>query len=834
MHQRPFSSFQLRPINQFFWLALLAMILSLPILHADEIKVVEAGKAVAEIVVGEDATRVPKFAAKELQLYLQKISGAEVPIVSEPTAGTPVQVYVGKSRFTNEKDLKTEDLKFGAYRMASGNDWIALLGPDKDFEPIEPWGRSKSKTETKRVNEEFDKISGDTFWNNFRMLYARKHDNLGVWDYDDMGTLNAVYKFLRDLGVRWYAPGEIGEVVPEMTDISFPAKTNQEVIPDFPVRRISYFHSNMGKPELTLWNLRLGANYAQELLGVTALGHGIKFVIMRDEMKAKHPEMYALWGGERATGHKGGQGAPRLGSKLLKEKHLKYAATVFDHFKEPLISLDVVDGFSGRISEDDRDQATPERGWKGSMSDYYWGYVNSVASELYKSYPDRLVSGLLYSAYSLPPEKIETMSPNLMVIDTRHRSRLGNPRIREESRDLRKAWLKKLPSGKYMTWDYYLQAWPARNPGPPAYYPRLIAEDLKELKGVSLGDSIEVYDRRPNEELGFDEFAINHLNIYVTSRLWWDADLDIDAVLQDYYDNYYGPASAQMKAFIEFSESNWMTMKRDADQIAEAFALLETARKAAPQDSMYAERIDRIRQYMEPLVSLQAELKIGRQNIPEALASRREVEKLTFDGQLNDPFWEGVSSHSFKELKDGGVPKFASDFKVAVGTDGMLYLGIRCEDPDMAHLNSPSKDDGDAAIWSGDFVEILIETPVHSYYQICVGPAGNIMDIDRGDGINDGWKSGAEVRVHHGEKEWTIEMRIPPAGAMAAELDPNTGISGDLPTQDAPWYINVCRARARGVTLDLSAWSPTGGSFHKPVPQAQKAFGRLVSEPDNE
>jgi len=834
MQQKPLPFFPMRPLSQLIWRSSLAVILSLPILSADEIKVVEGGKPVAEIVVGEDATRVPIFAAKELQVYLSKISGVTLPIVREPTPGTPSQIYVGKSRFTNERKLKTEGLKYGGYRMASGTNWIALLGPDKDFEPIEPWGRSKSKEETKRVNEEFDKISGDTFWNNFRMLYARKHDDLGVWDYDDMGTLNAVYEFLRGLGVRWYAPGEIGEVVPKMTDISFPAKTNNETKPDFPVRRISYFYDFLGKPELTLWNLRLGANYAQDLLGVTQLGHGIKFVIMRDEMKAKHPEMYALWGGERATGHKGGQGAPRLGSKLLKEKHLKYAETVFDHFKEPMISLDVVDGFSGRISEDDRDQATPERGWRGSMSDYYWGYVDSVASELYKSHPDRLVSGLLYGAYTFPPEKIETMSPNLMVIDTRHRSRLGNPQIRKESRDLRAAWLKKLPSGKYMTWDYYLQAWPARNPGPPAYYPRLIAEDLKELKGVSLGDSIEVYDRRPDEEIGFDEFAINHLNIYVTSRLWWNADLDIAELLQDYYDNYYGPASAQMKAFIEFSESNWGTMNKDADKISEAFALLETAQKAAPKDSIYAERIARVRQYMEPLVSRQAELKIGRQNVPEARAQRREAGKFAFDGQLNDPFWEGVSSQSFQQIKDGGPPQFASEFKAAIGTDGMLYLGIRCEDPDMAHLNSPSKADGDSAIWSGDFLEILIETPDHSYYQICVGPAGNIMDIDRSEGLNDQWKSGAEVRVHHGAKEWTIEMRIPPAGAMAAELDANTGISGDLPTEDDPWYINVCRARVRGVEVDLSAWSPTGGSFHKPVPQAQKAFGRLVSEPANE
>lgn len=59
-----------------------------------------------------------------------------------------------------------------------------------------------------------------------------------------------------------------------------------------------------------------------------------------------------------------------------------------------MLSRDVVDGFSYRISEEDSSQATPERGWAGSMSDYVWGYVDAVARELYKSHPDRMVSGL--------------------------------------------------------------------------------------------------------------------------------------------------------------------------------------------------------------------------------------------------------------------------------------------------------------------------------------------------------------------------------------------------------------------------------------------------------
>ena len=78
-----------------------------------------------------------------------------------------------------------------------------------------------------------------------------------------------------------------------------------------------------------------------------------------------------MWDGKRATDHKEA-GAPCLASEELFEKHLKYARAVFDHYREPMISLDIVDGYGHGICECDRcrDKATPERGREGSMSDY--------------------------------------------------------------------------------------------------------------------------------------------------------------------------------------------------------------------------------------------------------------------------------------------------------------------------------------------------------------------------------------------------------------------------------------------------------------------------------
>ena len=192
------------PLKAIASLVLWSRIISLVSLQqsmAAEAFLIQSGTSCSEIVVSETPARMTKLAAKELQTSLDKISGVKVSIVTRPTDGR-MHMFVGKSSYTSKLNLTTDGLENGAFRMASGTDWIALLEPDEDFVPIEPWGRIRTVSEQSRVNLEFDKITGDTFWNHFGYIYTRYHRDLDVWDYDDAGTLNAVYEFLRSLGMR--------------------------------------------------------------------------------------------------------------------------------------------------------------------------------------------------------------------------------------------------------------------------------------------------------------------------------------------------------------------------------------------------------------------------------------------------------------------------------------------------------------------------------------------------------------------------------------------------------------------------------------------------------
>jgi hypothetical protein len=800
-------------------------------LQAADTFLVENGHPVAEIVIAEKPARMTKLAAKELQSTLLKMTGATLPIASERTAGKKA-IFVGMSRFTEDLGLSTKELKHGAFRMASGKDWLALLGADKDFVPIEPWGRKRDKNESARVNAEWDKITGDAFWNTASELYQLYHPELDVWMTDDAGTFNAVNEFLRGLGCRWFAPGEIGEVVPKVATIALP-QVDRTVTPDFGMRRFVYYTQHIGIGDRALWNLRLGVNFGAEIAGFPQMCHGVKFVIMREEMKQAHPEMYLLTDGKRVTAD---AGMPNLLSPLLFEKQVKHIRAMFDHFQEPMHNIDLVDGYSGRISDDPawEAQQTPERGWSGAMSDHVFGYLNRVALEVQRSHPDRLVSALAYGAYTQPPEKIEKFSPNLALIDVGHRQEFWEESKWNERKQWRAEWLKKLASGKYITWDFSTNARPEQA-GRPVYYTKQISRDLRELKGVSMGEQVEIYAHPEGKEpsFGYHDLAIEHFNLYVTARLYWDANQDVNAMLADYCASYYGPAAAAMKAFIIHAEANWMHMNTDAAKIGESFDLLAKAKAAADPASLPGRRIQQIADTMKPLEALRVQLSRKRETdldyraLETVNTGAKPLGSKPLDGNVDKAYWSTVRIAPLIKLRpQDPQPKCNSSFQIQ-RQGSTLHIGIVCLEPDMKGLQSSTTKNDYPKLLEGDHITLLIETPSRSYYEISINPAGAVYDLDHasgGKGVD--WTSGAQVAVHRGADRWSIEMRLPIVGAEAFTLDPTKGIDGAQPKDLFPWHFNVGRTRVRDGKFERTAFSPTGKDDFHVTEKFAKLWGR--------
>jgi hypothetical protein len=116
-----------------------AFSLSITQVNAEDRFLVVEGEANAEIIISESPGRSTRLAAAELQTYVAKISGARLPIRADPSADVPVQIYVGESTHAAKLGVTADRLEHGAYRIASGEKWLALIGDDTDFTPNEPW-----------------------------------------------------------------------------------------------------------------------------------------------------------------------------------------------------------------------------------------------------------------------------------------------------------------------------------------------------------------------------------------------------------------------------------------------------------------------------------------------------------------------------------------------------------------------------------------------------------------------------------------------------------------------------------------------------------------------
>jgi hypothetical protein len=790
-----------------------------------EAYLVKDGRPQAEIVIAADPPRTVRLAARELQTYVAKISGARLPIATAPDANVPVQVYVGRSRHTDDLGIAADGLSDGAYRIVSGKGRLVLIGRDTDFTPIEPWARSHSHWASGKVLEQWDALTGARWGNPMSRMYkeysgrahgfgkppaepADESDTVHVWSFDERGSFNAVCALLRRLGVRWYMPGELGEVVPRRPTIPLP-EVDETVRPDFALRRFNV-RFRIQPREVRMWAMRLGMRSPYGL----QVAHGLATLTDRREMMDAHPEYYALYGDKRDTQAEKKNNQLCLSSDGLFDETVRYVRTLFDHYQMDVVSVMPPDGFTA-ICQCPRCKGkdTPDRGYRGRLSDYVWQFVNRVAKEVGRTHPEKEVLCCAYGAYTQPPLAIETLEPNVRVcIVGGRRPRADRPEEREAVRDLRQAWIEKTdnPILIFENYPFTHRGWYL-----PAYQPHVLGESINAVKGLCDGEDIWLSLIHDLDAPGY-----NHFPVYFTARMYWGGkERDVDALFNEYCHLFYGPATDEMQTFFTYCEANWREMDKEKPKADRALALFAAAQAKAEAGSVYARRLAVIADFLRALEDRSAQLAKARQRADvRQMRMWRDAESVRIDGRLDDEFWRTCPRRAeghLKDLRTGRKPRFPTSFKVAWGREA-VYVAIRCRDAKGDPVNVTTKRHDDPALWMGDCVEILPETEQHAYYQIAVNPAGAVCDLDRG-ASRDGWyqwSAQAEVATHVGEDEWTVEVRIP---VVEESNDPLHQVVGRKPLKSLPWYFNVCRQRVREEGTEWSAFSPTGEkTFHVP------------------
>ncbi|MDB5336408.1 MAG: hypothetical protein JWN70_2027, partial [Planctomycetaceae bacterium] len=557
---------------------------------AAELSLTRDGQPQAEIILAENPPRSTRLAAHELQVYVEKISGAKLPIVTQPSGVQPVKIYIGQSSHTDRLKITADGLRQGAYRIVSGADWLVLIGDDADFTPIEPWAKHNGEIVNGKTQREWEKLTGAQWGIPNILMYKnriRLPGNIGqptaqagtvkplpldLWCYDERGSFNAVNGFLERLGVRWYLPGELGEIVPTLKTIPLP-KIDETVRPDFALRRFSFRFAATNGYESAMWSMRLRMRDPFDIQDA----HGMDTMTHRDEIFAAHPEWFALYGGKR--NYAPGQTNNHLcySNEELFQETVRYVRAQFDHYKTDMVSIMPPDGYTSMCQCPlCAGKDSPERDNRGLLSDYVWGFVNRVAKEVGKTHPDKKILNCAYGIYTLPPLKIAKLEPNVVVSIVGGRQPLNSkPQQQAEFRQLREAWVAKTenPIIIFENYPFIDRGWYL-----PAYLPHVLGDSINATKGLSQGEDISLTTQN------FDTVGIgfNHFMVYFTAKMYWGGkEQNADAIFREYCRLFYGPAEKEMHSFFTYCELNWQEMEKDKTKVDTALELFSAAQKKA-------------------------------------------------------------------------------------------------------------------------------------------------------------------------------------------------------------------------------------------------------------
>jgi hypothetical protein len=777
------------------------------------VTLVQDGKPNGVIVTSADAPDSVRLAASELQHYIEKVSGARLPIQNEPLAAHEpgVNVFIGESAFTRALGLRLDGLPGDGFRLEARDHWLAILGRDYRGRPItglrNPWLPVE-------------------VWNSRLKLGA----------FGEAGTLHGVYQFLEKYcDIRWYMPGDIGEIIPRMNTIDVPAIQFQKW-PAFEYR-FSWFAQSEDSDADTLWYHRsgFGGEYVAQIID------SFHFFLKYQEA---HPDYFALIGGKRdftnLSAIAGGGNLCLSNPEVLRQ----WIADINEYFdRNPEQRIFPVAPNDGLVKICEcagcQAQVVPAMGDTGKFSNYIWNFINQVAAGVAAKHPDKFVGCLAYEAYSDPPSNLARLHPNVAVMICRNRLTQFYPDLRARQASQLARWHKL--SDHLYAWDYYLTCWAPWN-GFPLVAPHLIAADIKSLQGVIKGEFIQAEswpDGHAVSPAHMDQPAMQHLNLYVTGKLYWDPELDVDRLLNEYYERFYGPAKDEMKAFWSMAEAIYtrpplekspvnlypdpvnLYAREDLDQLA---AMLARARAKTSADSIYARRVELVSAEFLP-----AKQRLSKPLVSAALqiAVPGPTENLHFGAGLAGSTWENVAP-LFLVSNEGTAPGFNTHAYVAWDKENLYFLFANYE-PQMDHLVArapgPGQPDLDN-IWADDSIEIFLSpnpSERTKCYQFIVNARGARWDGSYGFGagaspvVNPAWNSHFEAVTKWQPNRWLAEVKIPLR---------DVGLT--VPVAGRTIALNLYRNRnCDGEAPGHSCWSPTRVDRHF----TPERFGLLTFQP---
>jgi len=567
----------------------------------------------SEIVLPADAPYATRLAAEELNFFLKGVLGKPLPVVAQRTAGktsivlgadggspgrlAPPCGHAGRvplpgepvgSRVQRDRDGYVIEAKYDVVHIVGNDDDVADVAKAAFLPDEAPW----------------------------QPCFRR-------------GTLFGVYAFLeRFAGVRMYFPGELGTCFgaggtrscasdsdkrQSCRFISVPEGRIEES-PAFSVRRYGYADGPVAKEllagmdetafkRLNWYRLRMETAHL-------ACCHGAKTHCLS-------PETWdAIYTNACAV-------LAAVSSKSVPHSPFPVPQLVFDAMPK--------DGFTwARHCPCDwcAKNIPFSKTDTGFATDLVWRRTAELANRLMEKFPNARVSQMSYIPYVRIPTN--DIPGNVDVFVARRGPWAEGTAIGEREKDEVRGWHAKL-GRKVSLWNYpdKVDCWNLEMKDIPQLAPRAWASYYRAVAPHVTGAFAESES---------DRWIYNYLNYYVFSRLCWNPETDVEAILAEHHRLMFGAAAKEMAEFFDTLESCWMKVvanpfdtplgpgvckaPTDAelwteiyspDVLARLAKLLDNAEAKVVRGSLEARRIALFRrEYLNPLVFAAKNAKIAK------------------------------------------------------------------------------------------------------------------------------------------------------------------------------------------------------------------------------
>ena len=454
-----------------------------------QVTLAENGRSSYRIVVSAEAIPSERYAAEELQRYLEKISGVRLEIVPDTAKPTAREILLGD------------------------NARLRSLEPRPDLSRVGPDG--------------------------FLLRTSGRH--LVIAGGQPRGTLNGVYTFLEEqLGVRWFTP-EV-EWVPQTNRVQVP-KLDRAVVPALENRDV-FWREMMRDANFAARHRLNGQHYGLKPQHGGAFTVYHPFVhsfdgLVPPELCKDHPEYWPMIKGERKSGYVQrcltNPDVVRLSIERVRQ-------WIKENPNATIISVSQNDCINN--CECPACKAIDDA--EGSPAGTLLTYVNAIAAAVDQEFPNVRIDTLAYQYTRRPPKTIRP-HPKVIIRLCSIECCFAHPlescpsRANQEFGGDIVAWQPVAPL--LYVWDYtpnfahYLQTFPN-------------FDSLQANVRFFVKHGVKGLFEQGNYS-GGGQGEMGPLRAYLLAKLLWNPDTDVARHLREFTDAYYGAAAPHVRAAIE-------------------------------------------------------------------------------------------------------------------------------------------------------------------------------------------------------------------------------------------------------------------------------------------